>query len=508
MSSLKYVGVLAFLLLASTAAMAAPVSSNISACVNNSTGAVRIVASTSLCVAGEIGTSWAVTGAVGPTGPQGPAGPAGPQGPQGATGATGAQGPIGNTGPQGTTGPAGPAGATGATGSTGAAGPAGPQGPPVTFKGAYSGAITYAIGDVVTEYGNSYIALQVSIAHDPYTDIIVSGGYWAVLAAQGDTGPQGPQGVQGPQGAAGTNGTNGATGPAGPQGPPVTFKGAYSGAITYAIGDAVTEYGNSYIALKASIAHDPYTDIIAGEGYWAVLAAQGATGPQGPQGPAGTSGVVQGITTGTIANTATAGTGTASIGGTAANPTVNINFPNDVQSISAGTVSNSGTTGTLSIGGTATNPQINVNFPASSSSSGFTWVSNYLNQSQNTPFFFSPTGGGSTAQYNSQLAFNSVPSACTVKSLQVYAITSDNSSTGTVPEGETATFKVYHNDSAQSMTCSVSTTASVGSTGSCSDTTHTFAVIAGDRLSIGATENVNDNAHYDTVSYGMILTCQ
>jgi hypothetical protein len=80
MSSLKYVGVLAVSLLGNTAVMAAPVSTNISACVNSSTGAVRIVSSTSLCVEGEIGTSWAVTGAVGPTGPAGPAGPTGAAG--------------------------------------------------------------------------------------------------------------------------------------------------------------------------------------------------------------------------------------------------------------------------------------------------------------------------------------------------------------------------------------------------------------------------------------------
>ena len=48
--------------------MAAPVSTNISACVNSTTGAVRIVASTSLCVAGETGMAWAL---VGPTGLKG-----------------------------------------------------------------------------------------------------------------------------------------------------------------------------------------------------------------------------------------------------------------------------------------------------------------------------------------------------------------------------------------------------------------------------------------------------
>ncbi|MGD0682525.1 MAG: hypothetical protein ABR990_10770 [Terracidiphilus sp.] len=88
--------------LVGSAALAAPVSTNVSACVNSTTGAVRIVASTSLCVAGETGMSWALAG---------PSGPAGPQGPAGATGATGAQGPqglLGNSGPAGATGPAGP----------------------------------------------------------------------------------------------------------------------------------------------------------------------------------------------------------------------------------------------------------------------------------------------------------------------------------------------------------------------------------------------------------------
>ena len=60
--------------------MAAPASTNIDACVNSSTGTVRIVASTSLCVAGETGLTWALSGATGPQGPTGPAGAAGATG--------------------------------------------------------------------------------------------------------------------------------------------------------------------------------------------------------------------------------------------------------------------------------------------------------------------------------------------------------------------------------------------------------------------------------------------
>lgn len=68
MSALKYLCVLAVSLLAAMPAMAGPSSSTIYACVSNATGAVRIVASTSLCVAGETGISWAQTGPPGPAG--------------------------------------------------------------------------------------------------------------------------------------------------------------------------------------------------------------------------------------------------------------------------------------------------------------------------------------------------------------------------------------------------------------------------------------------------------
>lgn len=70
-------------------------------CVNNTTGAIRIVSKTTACKSTEHKIHW---NQVGPQGPQGPQGPAGPQGPQGA------QGPQGPAGPQGPTGPQGPPG--------------------------------------------------------------------------------------------------------------------------------------------------------------------------------------------------------------------------------------------------------------------------------------------------------------------------------------------------------------------------------------------------------------
>ena len=108
------IAALAFALIAADAASSD--TGTIYACVQSSTGSVRIVASGESCGNNAWPLSWSQ---------QGPAGPAGPTGPTGATGATG---PAGEAGPAGPTGPMGPTGATGPAGETGPAGPAGPAG--------------------------------------------------------------------------------------------------------------------------------------------------------------------------------------------------------------------------------------------------------------------------------------------------------------------------------------------------------------------------------------------
>ena len=82
------------------------------ACVNNSTGALIIVNSTTTCASGYHKIQWNQTG---------PVGPAGPKGSTGATGATGQTGPQGVAGPAGPQGPTGPKGPTGPQGSPGLA---------------------------------------------------------------------------------------------------------------------------------------------------------------------------------------------------------------------------------------------------------------------------------------------------------------------------------------------------------------------------------------------------
>jgi Collagen triple helix repeat (20 copies) len=91
----------------------APISADtqqIFACVNNNSGAVRIVAQAAACRAPESLVTWNVVGPQGPPGPAGPAGALGPPGPQGPAGPAGALGPPGPQGPAGPPGPPGPKG--------------------------------------------------------------------------------------------------------------------------------------------------------------------------------------------------------------------------------------------------------------------------------------------------------------------------------------------------------------------------------------------------------------
>ncbi|HWC17453.1 MAG TPA: hypothetical protein VG498_10580, partial [Terriglobales bacterium] len=204
------------------------------------------------------GTSWIASAPS--QGTVGPPGPTGPQGPQGPTGATGPQGPMGLPGPQGL---------QGTTGATGATGPAG-----LNWRGDWDLAATYDVNDAVHFNGSSYISVQTSTNQEPAT----KRSFWNLLAQQGDTGtigaagPQGPPGPAGatgppgPQGASGATGPQGAAGPQGPMGLPgpqgqqgatgatgpagLTWRDAWSNSTSYAVNDAVSFNGSSYISIQ------------------------------------------------------------------------------------------------------------------------------------------------------------------------------------------------------------------------------------------------------------------
>ena len=97
----------------------------------------------------------------------------------------------------------------------------------------------------------------------------------------------GPAGPQGPIGPAGPTGPSGASGPAGPQGPPISFQGVWSIGTTYALGDAVSYNGSSYISLVSG--NNGFQPDISNV-KWAMLAQQGTTGATGVAGPIGPTG--------------------------------------------------------------------------------------------------------------------------------------------------------------------------------------------------------------------------
>jgi len=226
---MKRLSVLAALLFTATTALAAPTTASINACVNTSTGTVRIVSSPGACVSGEAAVAWALAG---PTGPQGPSGPAGangapgPIGPVGPAGINGAPGPVGSAGPVGATGaigPVGPAGINGAPGPVGSIGPIGPTGAVGPAGPAGPTGLTGPAGPV---------------------------------GLQGSVGPAGPQG---PAGVAGPSGPTGAQGPAGPQGPAATLPAnltGLSGQLSYGHGASTNgcgAYGCSIFNYDASL---------------------------------------------------------------------------------------------------------------------------------------------------------------------------------------------------------------------------------------------------------------
>ncbi len=246
---------------------------------------------------------WGSLAQAGGAGPAGPAGATGLQGPTGYPGPAGAMGAAGANGPQGAMGPAGPAGAAGPQGVAGPQGAAGVAG--LAYRGTYSSIVNYGLDDGVVFGGSTYISLaNGNVGNTPGA----SPSFWSVLAAAG------MPGAAGPAGANGSNGATGASGPAGPQGvqgvagtagangaPGLVFQGAYSSTANYALNDAVTYSGSSWLSLVGGN-HGNLPG--ASPAAWAVLAqagavgatgatgAAGAAGTVGPQGPAGTQGPV------------------------------------------------------------------------------------------------------------------------------------------------------------------------------------------------------------------------
>jgi hypothetical protein len=417
-------------------------------------------------------------GIQGPQGPQGTAGAVGavgPQGLQGLTGATGAAGPQGQQGLTGAAGGVGPQGPVGAAGAAGPAGATGLQGPPVTFRNAWSSGLTYAIGDAVSENGNSYIAIAASTAQDPATDVGsgTSGTYWALLAKKGD---------------AGATGATGSAGAAGSQG----------SAATIAIGTVATGAAGS----SASVANSGTSSAAT----FNFTIPQGATGAGFANGTAGGQIYLTGSSSpfapaapqAMTGDVTIASSGVTTIGTGKVTASMIANSTLTSTQIASGTITGSNiansTVGVanLDASGTASSSTYlrgdgTWSTPSGGSSTGFTFIAGFQNpgEEQGTTLYVPPVGFTSDIHSNTLLSVQQMasPVACTLSALNV-AVNNFQTSVS-----DTTTITVYQNQLATSMHCSVATD---GNKSSCSDTTHTLSISAGDTLSIGFVET-NDN---------------
>ena len=159
------------------------------------------------------------------------------------------------------------------------------------YQGAYASSTNYATNYVVSWQNAAWVSLH-NTNHGNTPD--ASPADWTLLAAQGGTGSQGPQGLQGPQGVAGTTGAQGPRGDMGVPGatgatgsPGLQYQGDYASTTNYALNDAVTYSGGTWISLAAAN-HGNTPD--ASPTWWNQIAAPGAIGPPGPQGTQGVAG--------------------------------------------------------------------------------------------------------------------------------------------------------------------------------------------------------------------------
>jgi hypothetical protein len=181
--------------------------------------------------------------------------------------------------------------------------------PGLVYQGNYASTTNYALNDAVSYGGASYISLAAG-NHGNLPG--VSPTAWGLLAAQGAVGVAGPVGATGPAGSTGAQGIQGVAGPQGANGSAgMNFRGPWNTLAGYAVSDAVTYAGATYLAQSPNHGVAPDSD----PSQWALLAAAGVAGPTGA---AGTSATVQvgSVTTGSAGSTATvtnSGTATAAV---------------------------------------------------------------------------------------------------------------------------------------------------------------------------------------------------
>ena len=141
-----------------------------------------------------------------------------------------------------------------------------------TAAGVYAAGTTYSSGQYVTDQMSSWVYINATpgAGHAPPTLPTASNSYWQLLTAQGE---QGPTGLIG------------------------NWRGPWVTGTAYAVNDAASQGGSSYICLTAHTAGTFATDLAAGK--WQLVVAKGDAGAAGTNGTNGL-GVPAGGSTGQV----------------------------------------------------------------------------------------------------------------------------------------------------------------------------------------------------------------
>jgi hypothetical protein len=168
----------------------------------------------------------------------------------------------------------------------------------------------------------------------------------------------------------------------------MAFLGAWTSGAGYAVTDAVTYGGSTYIAQTANTASEP--DLYPA--VWTLLAQAGSTGPSGPIGVAAT------VSIGTITTGAPGTSAAVTNSGSSTAAVLNFTIPQ-------------GATGAGGGGG------------GGSSTSGIPFASVYhtVANSSNYPYFSVNTAASSTTEGAPYTALTWVPAGCTATSLNVFS---------------------------------------------------------------------------------------
>jgi hypothetical protein len=239
------------------------------------------------------------------------------------------------------------------------------------------------------------------------------------------------------------------TGATGATGPPVTFQGIWSNLTTYVSGDAVFFSGSSYISLSSgNIGNTP-----TGGLPWMLLAQQGTTGSTGATGATGAAGA-QGPT-GLTGATGAAGA-------------------NGAQGLT-------GLTGATGAAGT--------NGPGQLYSGNFQGAFNSTN-------YGAINGGTGSATY--AVVQTLMPGACTFNALYFNVAPTASAS------AQAVSATLYKNGSSTALTCSASASGTVNTAATCSDTSNSVSVNAGDTVAWG----ISQTNTMPTFRFGVSGRCQ